>query len=131
MRAGRVVLVLAVAGLGVLAWSSLRSPPATTPDANAALLGLRAGPGRDAVAGHCLPCHSAAIIAANHLPRAGWDAIITQMQQKNGMPAIAPAVRARILDYLEAVQRPDDVALTAGKQSPWAAPLYRPNPLWQ
>ena len=46
------------------------------------------------------------------------------------MPSVPAEVRAGILDYLETAQRPEDAGLTAGKQSPWASPLYRPNPLW-
>ena len=39
-------------------------------------------------------------------------------------------VRRRILDYLEKTQRPADRGLDTGKKSPWATPLYRPNPIW-
>lgn len=95
------------------------------------LYGLRRGAGRDLVISHCMPCHSSAIIAANHLTRDGWDQVITQMQKQNGMQPLPTGVRARILDYLETAQRPDDVGLRQGKKSPWANPLYPPNPLWK
>lgn len=91
---------------------------------------LKAGKGRELVQANCIPCHSTAIIAANHLSRDQWDGLITQMQKKNGMWPLLPAVRAQILDYLEVAQRPDDPGLNKGKETPWAAPLYRPNPLW-
>ena len=91
---------------------------------------LKAGKGRELVQVNCIPCHSTAIIAANHLTRKQWDDLITQMQKKNGMWPVLPAIRTQILDYLEVAQRPDDPGLNKGKESPWADPLYRPNPIW-
>jgi hypothetical protein len=104
--------------------------PAPQPDALEKQFGLKPGPGRELVLGHCLPCHSTAIVAANHLKRERWAELIAEMQTRNGMRPIDEATRNRILDYLETAQRPDDAGLAAGKQSPWAAPLYRPNPIW-
>ena len=77
-----------------------------------------------------MPCHSTAIIAATHATRERWDELITTMQQKHGLWPLVPAVRNQILDYLAATQPPSDPALDAAKQTPWAEPLYRPNPLW-
>lgn len=91
---------------------------------------LKPGKGRELVQANCIPCHSTAIIASNHLSRKQWDEIITQMQKKNGMWPLLPVVRNQILDYLETAQRPDDPALSKAKETPWAAPLYQPNPLW-
>ncbi len=91
---------------------------------------LKPGKGRELVQANCIPCHSTAIIASNHLSRKQWDDIITQMQKKNGMWPVLPAIRNQILDYLETAQRPDDPGLSKGKETPWAAPLYQPNPLW-
>lgn len=115
--------------LSLMAGLPLRSasPPA---DAIEQQFGLKAGPGRERVLAHCLPCHSSAIIAANHLPRARWAELIARMQSQNGMRPLDATTRDRILDYLQSAQRPDDAGLTAGKSSPWAAPLYRPNPIW-
>lgn len=103
---------------------------AGTPDEIERQYGLKPGPGRDLVLMNCLPCHSTAIIAANHLKRARWNELITLMQERNGMRPLDDATRRQILDYLEKAQRPDDAGLSAGKQTPWAAPLYRPNPIW-
>ena len=91
---------------------------------------LKPGEGREVVMANCIPCHSTALVAANHMSREGWDRTITRMQTENGMWAIPKEVREMILDYLEIAQRVPDADLDAGRQSPWASPLYRPNPLW-
>jgi hypothetical protein len=83
------------------------------------------------VQANCIPCHSTAIVAANHLTREEWDATITTMREKNGMWPLPPNIRKMILDYLEVAQRPRDSGLSQGKGTPWASPLYRPNPLWE
>lgn len=101
-----------------------------TPDAIEKQFGLKPGTGRELVLVTCLPCHSTAIVAANHLSRDRWNELINQMQTKNGMQKINADTQKKILDYLETAQRPDDAGLNAGKETPWAAPLYRPNPLW-
>lgn len=88
-------------------------------------------PGKALVVANCIPCHSTAIIAANHLTRRQWDETITTMQKKNGMWPIIPVIRQQILDYLELAQRPVDKGLSQGKATQWANPLYRPNPLWK
>jgi mono/diheme cytochrome c family protein len=91
---------------------------------------LKPGKGRELVLVNCMPCHSTAIIAATHATRERWDELVTTMQQKHGLWPLVPAVRNQILDYLAATQPPSDPALDAAKQTPWAKPLYRPNPLW-
>lgn len=101
------------------------------PDTIEKQFGLKAGPGRELVLANCLPCHSTAIVAANHLSRKRWNELITQMQTKNGMRTIESVTQTKILNYLETAQRPEDPGLNAGKESPWATPLYRPNPLWE
>lgn len=88
-------------------------------------------PGKALVQANCIPCHSTAIIAANHLSRVQWDKTISTMQSKNGMWPIATPIRKLILDYLAKAQRPADAGLAKGKSSPWARPLYLPNPLWK
>lgn len=100
------------------------------PDAIEKQFGLKPGPGRELVLAHCLPCHSTAIVAANHLNRSRWEELVNQMQVKNGMRPIDAATQIKILEYLETAQRPDDPGLNAGKETPWAAPLYQPNPFW-
>ena len=92
--------------------------------------GLPEAPGRDLVLANCMACHSGAIVAANHLSRERWDALIDQMREKNGMWELTPETRSAILDYLEAHQRPDAPGLDAAKVTPWASPLYQPNPIW-
>jgi hypothetical protein len=95
-----------------------------------AIAELKPGKGRELVLVNCIPCHSTAVIASSHQTREGWDQTITKMQKQNGLWPIAPSMRAQILDYLEATQPPSDPGLDKGKESPWATPLYRPNPLW-
>ena len=96
-----------------------------------AIAQLKNSPGKALVVANCIPCHSTAIIAANHLSRKEWDETITTMQKKNGMWPIAAPIRKQILDYLAIAQRPEDQGLNQGKATPWANPLYRPNPLWK
>lgn len=129
LRVAFVVIII----LWLAAWWLTGAGPAneSQPDATEKQFGLKAGPGRELVLAYCLPCHSTAIIAANHLNRERWAELITQMQERNGMRPVNETTRQRILDYLESAQRPDDAGLNAGKQTPWAAPLYRPNPIWE
>ena len=94
------------------------------------LFGLKPGKGRESVIAFCMPCHSTAIIASNHMNRKEWEKTLNQMQKKNGMIPVPPEIRNTILDYLEANQRIEDRGLTQGKKTPWATPLYRPNPIW-
>ena len=91
---------------------------------------LKAGPGLALVQANCIPCHSTALVAANHMSREQWDKTINTMQKVNGMWPVPAEIRERILDYLEQAQRVEDKGLDAGKQTPWAGPLYRPNPIW-
>ncbi|MDG1892819.1 MAG: hypothetical protein P8L18_16060 [Verrucomicrobiota bacterium] len=92
---------------------------------------LREGAGRELVVANCMPCHSTAIVAANHMSRKGWSDTIRTMREQNGMWPLAPEIERQILDYLEKAQRVEDAGLESGKQSPWASPLYRPNPIWE
>jgi hypothetical protein len=50
------------------------------------------------------------------------------MQQTQKLWALQPDVRGRILDYLAAAQGVEGSAI--GEASPWAEPMYRPNPIW-
>lgn len=92
---------------------------------------LKPGKGIELVQGNCMPCHSTAIVAANHMTREGWSKTIDTMQKKNGMWPLSPVMKEQLLDYLETAQRIEDPGLEEGKRSPWATPLYRPNPLWK
>ena len=108
----------------------LLSLPAAEPQNTSAIQALKPGAGREHIQINCIPCHSTAIITATHATRARWDELITTMQQKHGLWPLVPTIRAQLLDYLAATQPPADPGLEAGKQTPWAGPLYRPNPLW-
>lgn len=105
--------------------------PPPVPSSNISAIGqLKPGKGREMVLANCMPCHSTAVIAATHLTRERWDQTITKMQKQNGMWPVAPSIRNQILDYLAATQPPSDPGLEKAKETPWGAPLYRPNPLW-
>ncbi len=105
------------------------APPAG-PINTSAIQQLKPAKGRELILANCLPCHSTAVIAATHQTREHWDQTITKMQRQNGLWPIPASIRTQILDYLEATQPPSDPGLDKGKVTPWATPLYRPNPLW-
>jgi len=122
---------LSFPNLWVLLLSLLLLPlPAAEPQNTSAIQSLKPGPGREQVQINCIPCHSTAIITATHATRERWDELITTMQQRHGLWPLVPTIRKQLLDYLAAAQPPSDPGLDAGKQTPWAQPLYRPNPLW-
>jgi len=127
MNAIRCAVALAIAFAALVT-----APHPAAADANnvSAIQPLKPGPGRELVLANCMPCHSTAVIAATHATRARWDELVTTMQQRHGLWPIAPQMRTQILDYLAATQPPSDPGLETAKQSPWAQPLYRPNPLW-
>ena len=107
------------------------APPASPANLNiSAIQQLKPAKGRELVLANCIPCHSTAVIAASHLTREKWEQTITKMQKQNGMWPLLPAIKNQILDYLEATQPPSDPGLEKAKETPWAAPLYRPNPIW-
>lgn len=93
--------------------------------------GLPEGPGRDTVLQNCTVCHNASIILQNAMSRKQWDALITWMQEKQGLWELPPETRDTILDYLAKFRGPG----AAGKESgqPGINPLYKhhypPNPL--
>ena len=127
MNAIRCAAALVIASTAILI-----APHPAAADANniSAIQPLKPGQGRELVQAHCMPCHSTAVIAATHATRARWDEIVTTMQQRHGLWPLPPQMRTQILDYLAATQPPSDPGLETAKQSPWAQPLYRPNPLW-
>ena len=116
--------------LGTVVAQQVPSPPVTGPANTSLIEQLKAGKGRELVLANCIPCHSTAVIAASHKTRAGWDQTVTKMQQQHGLWPIDAASRRQILDYLASTQPPSDASLDKGKESPWAHPLYRPNPIW-
>lgn len=90
--------------------------------------GLEPGEGREVVWAVCTQCHTEEIILASHMSRETWDTTITWMQETQGMGDLEPDIRGLILDYLEETQGLEHE--DGGGSSPWASPLYRPNPLW-
>ncbi len=122
-------LLLALSSAACLAGAVGSERPASAPNL-AAFQALQPGPGRELVLANCLPCHSTAVIASSHLSRERWDQTITRMQKQNGLWPLTPDTRKQIVDYLAATQPPSDPGLEKGKESPWATPLYRPNPIW-
>ncbi|HSF19607.1 MAG TPA: hypothetical protein VLK65_29055 [Vicinamibacteria bacterium] len=90
--------------------------------------GLAPGEGREVVEAVCTACHSAEIITASHMSRKSWDTTIDWMQEYQGLAELEPDVRETILDYLATTQGLEGE--TADSESPWAYPLYRPNPIW-
>lgn len=100
------VLVVAAVALGVTAAQAkgpiaLKSVDVTLPDSSRA---LPDGPGRDAVNGNCLGCHSAGMILNQPaLPKAAWQAEIAKMRAVFKAP-IADKDVAAIADYLAAVK---------------------------
>ena len=89
---------------------------------------LKPGQGRGIVTAACTQCHTAEIIVASHMSRKTWDTTLTWMEETQGLVELEPDTRKRILDYLVLTQGLDDEADTGS--SPWANPLYRPNPIW-
>lgn len=125
-----LVGAVAVATVGLF-YARAASAPTPPPTQNInSVADLKDHKGRDVVLAMCMPCHSAAVITASHRNRAGWDQTITKMQKQNGMWAIPDEIRTQLLDYLEATQPPSDPGLEKARETPWANPLYRPNPLW-
>ena len=96
-------------------------PPKAGPD------GLMEAPGVELVRAHCGGCHSTALVQQNHMSRERWDHTLTWMQQTQGRWDLPPAQRSAILDYLEQWQGAETRDSTS---SPWASPLYEPNPIW-
>jgi hypothetical protein len=58
------------------------------------------GPGREVTFYTCTACHGVALIKAQGLTRDLWDSTFDLMLEKHRMPAVKPAERAEILDYL-------------------------------
>jgi hypothetical protein len=67
------------------------------------------------------------------MSRNRWDEVITRMHNEHNLWPLEAGDRVLILDYLETTQGEsafDDDQLNL-QSSPWAWPLYRPNPIWQ
>ena len=98
---------------------------------------LADGEGVELVREQCLACHDDSYIVSLRLSREAWDETLEVMLGM-GMPPLDPEVREQVLDYLETTQglrspeagdSGDDAPDAAAFESPWANPLYEPNPL--
>lgn len=82
-------------------WSAaLPSPRAAAQEAEETPEVLPDGPGRDETFYACTPCHGSALMRAQGMTRAQWDATIDWMIERHGMPEMDPADRQLVLDYL-------------------------------
>jgi len=90
---------------------------------------LPPGEGREATITACTGCHGASLVASQRMDRAAWDATITAMQGAQGLVGLSGDARGVVLTYLSAAFGPQE-ASPADASSPWAEPLYPPNPLW-
>lgn len=90
---------------------------------------LPEGEHRELVIATCTTCHGAALITTQRRARSDWDETITWMQKEQALWDLTGDHRGFVLDYLEAHFGPRaEPPPTAS--SPWAQPLYEPNPLW-
>ncbi len=113
------VAVVLLAAIGFLAWQGFS--PSSPIVSDQPIQGLEPGKGRGLVLTQCGACHSTALVVSFRASRAGWDAVITRMQQEEGLWGFSTADR-------EATQGPVRSGELPG--SPWAQPLYPPNPIW-
>ena len=91
-------------------------------------MGLKQNPGFEYVLANCIGCHSPRLIAQHHLSRKRWEETLVTMNKKHGLWKLSPDMKAKILDYLAENQGP--LGDQEFKETPWAQPLYRPNPIW-
>lgn len=135
---GRNGLRAALAGLGLLFAGSAGAGGAVPERQYGPTDNLKDGAGVELVRENCLACHDDSYIVSLRLSRQSWGETLEVMLGM-GMPPLDPAVREQVLDYLEAVQGldradggdadGDSAGNAAGFESPWANPLYEPNPL--
>ncbi|MEM8548094.1 MAG: DUF6265 family protein [Pseudomonadota bacterium] len=52
------------------------------------------------VSGFCGACHSLSIVRQQRLDQEGWDKLLTWMSETQNMPALAPALKADVVQYL-------------------------------
>lgn len=118
MRRGfRTAAVLAGLLLaGVAAAEEIEEEPSVFPD----------GPHRDEVFYLCTACHSSRLVRNQAMSRERWDATLTWMSERHGMPELAGQERVRFLDYLTASFGP---AADGGQQrAPFLTQPPRKNP---
>jgi hypothetical protein len=83
------------------------------------------GPHRDEVFYLCTACHSSRLVRNQALSRERWDATLTWMSERHGMPELVGEERERFLDYLAATFGP---TADGGRRSPFLTPPPRANP---
>ena len=93
------------------------------------LHGLKPGEGRQLTLTYCALCHSASLVVSYRTTREGWDEVISRMEKEEGLWLFSFEDRTALLDYLEATQGPMDSEEPV-RVTPWAEPLYKPNPIW-
>jgi mono/diheme cytochrome c family protein len=81
---------------------------------------LSEGPGRDETFGMCTACHGYRLVSNQGMTRDQWDATLTWMTERHGMPNIQGAERALILDYLATHHPPKAPARANGFRNPFA-----------
>jgi len=109
--------------------SSCKSTEDKTPrPTDQVIFGLAPGKGRDLVIVNCLRCHSPMLIAAHRLDRPRWEETLTTMK-KHGLMKLSQQHKDQLLEYLVTHQGP--LEQHEARETPWAQPLYRPNPLWK
>jgi sulfite dehydrogenase (cytochrome) subunit B len=98
-----VRLVPLILACGALLLPASREAPAAPAPAREVDLTLKAGPGRDVAASHCVICHSLEYIPANApaMDRAAWQKTVQKMRERFGAP-MSDAEAQAILDYLSA-----------------------------
>jgi len=68
---------------------------------------LPAGEGRVETYAICSACHSIMLVQQQGMDRARWDDTLTWMEEEQGMPALEPEVREKVLSYLVSAFPPD------------------------
>ncbi len=128
-----VAIILLVVGIVALLGPLSAQPAQPTQPAQDAdedlLHGLKPGEGRQLTLTYCVLCHSPSLVVSYRTTREGWDEVITRMEKEEGLWFFSIEDRTSLLDYLETTQGPMDSEELA-RVTPWAEPLYRPNPIW-
>lgn len=83
------------------------------------------GPHRDEVFFLCTACHSSWLVRNQALSRERWDATLTWMTERHGMPELMGKERERVLDYLASALGTDDAQ---GRRTPFLTQPARKNP---
>ncbi len=125
-----VAIILLAFGIVALPEPRPAQPAQPAQDVDEDLLhGLKPGEGRQLIVTNCVPCHSTSLVVSYRTTREGWDEVITRMQKEEGLWPFSTEDRMALLDYLEATQGPRDSEELV-RATPWAEPLYKPNPIW-